>query len=246
MYYLQSRYYDPSIGRFFCCDIIENTSSTYSVLGAHLYSYCECDPINNSDSEGNISWEKALSIFNTIGKKAKQILDYILASVDVILGINTGIDWKIFSKIAKEIKRSPHKVKQWYNWLKDKVGKPRTKLKVIVTALAWILFFSSIAGSLGSAKSFIKEVVTQVFTKVAEGLSKLLSWLVSKGIKFLSKFVPALGGALGFLLGEAIGRLLDVFFEKKATQIARKFLKKINVYNFKAHDYIIKYFACLA
>jgi RHS repeat-associated protein len=43
-YYLNSRYYDPEIGRFVNSDILVNHDQ--SILGANLYAYCANNPVN--------------------------------------------------------------------------------------------------------------------------------------------------------------------------------------------------------
>ena len=121
----------------------------------------------------------------------------------------------------------------------------KTKVGKIFKTLSYILFFSSIAASLRSVKSFVNEVVTKLFTVIADGLLKLISWGVSKGIKFFSKFIPVLGGVAGFLLGEVIGRALDILFERNCTRIANKYSNAVDVYRFSLGDYFITFFACL-
>ena len=54
-YYLNSRYYDPSVGRFINADsVISGTGE--SVQGYNLFAYCFNNPVNMSDSSGN--WPK--------------------------------------------------------------------------------------------------------------------------------------------------------------------------------------------
>ena len=50
LYYLQSRYYDPEVGRFINPDAYAST--TQGILGANMFSYCECNPIAFSDKAG--------------------------------------------------------------------------------------------------------------------------------------------------------------------------------------------------
>lgn len=53
MYYLQSRYYDPEVGRFINADdtnILRNTTGT--INGANLFAYCNNDPVLDSDPSG--------------------------------------------------------------------------------------------------------------------------------------------------------------------------------------------------
>ena len=53
LYYLQSRYYDPEIGRFINADSYTTTDST-GILSANMYAYCENDPVNRNDPTGEI------------------------------------------------------------------------------------------------------------------------------------------------------------------------------------------------
>ncbi|MBQ5320623.1 MAG: RHS repeat-associated core domain-containing protein [Oscillospiraceae bacterium] len=48
-YYLNSRYYDPEVGRFINADIVMDTES---VFGFNLFSYCENNPITYIDDMG--------------------------------------------------------------------------------------------------------------------------------------------------------------------------------------------------
>ncbi len=50
LYYLQSRYYDPSIKRFINADIFVSTGQGFS--GNNVYAYCGNQPINRSDPSG--------------------------------------------------------------------------------------------------------------------------------------------------------------------------------------------------
>jgi len=246
LYYLQSRYYDPEVGRFVNVDEVETVATVSDVITINQFSYCECDPINNVDSNGAISWKKILSIFDKIGSFAKKILDYLIEGAEFILGIKTYITRNDISKIAKNVKRSPHRVRQNFDWLHSRVKNLKTKTGRILKALSILLFFASIASVIGKVKSIVSTIIKTVAKIIADGLSTLLSWLVSKGIKLLSKFIPALGGVLGFLVGELIGRVIDAFFDKYSARIVGKYTKKVNVYKFSVGDYFTTFFKCLA
>ena len=49
-YYLQSRYYDPSVGRFISADVLLSTGQ--GVIGHNSYAYCGNNPISRSDPSG--------------------------------------------------------------------------------------------------------------------------------------------------------------------------------------------------
>ena len=51
-YYLQSRYYDPSVGRFLNADDTGFLGISGALLGWNLFAYCESAPINKVDIEG--------------------------------------------------------------------------------------------------------------------------------------------------------------------------------------------------
>ncbi len=49
-YYLQSRYYDPQVGRFINADGYVSTGQ--GLLGYNMYAYCGNNPVNRTDSSG--------------------------------------------------------------------------------------------------------------------------------------------------------------------------------------------------
>ncbi len=57
LYYLNSRYYDPQIGRFINADNISTLDVTQIALnGLNLYAYCLNNPVNETDEDGNMAW----------------------------------------------------------------------------------------------------------------------------------------------------------------------------------------------
>ncbi|MGN0463440.1 MAG: RHS repeat-associated core domain-containing protein [Acutalibacteraceae bacterium] len=53
MYYLQSRYYDPEVGRFINCDDVNYIGYAETINSYNAFAYCENDPVNYSDLYGN-------------------------------------------------------------------------------------------------------------------------------------------------------------------------------------------------
>ena len=51
-YYLQSRYYDPEIGRFINADVLTDTEQ--GLFSHNMYAYCENNPINSADPSGEL------------------------------------------------------------------------------------------------------------------------------------------------------------------------------------------------
>ncbi len=54
LYYLQSRYYNPKIGRFLNGDVYASTGQ--GVIGFNMFSYCNNNPVNGVDATGDCSW----------------------------------------------------------------------------------------------------------------------------------------------------------------------------------------------
>ena len=53
LYYLNSRYYDPSIGRFINADDISYIQPE-QINGLNLFAYCGNNPVMHTDNEGNM------------------------------------------------------------------------------------------------------------------------------------------------------------------------------------------------
>lgn len=78
-YYLQSRYYDPSICRFINADIPEIAQLSKDIsVGTNLFVYCNNDPVNNSDPNGTFSINQVLYLFKSlIGWITSKITNYV-------------------------------------------------------------------------------------------------------------------------------------------------------------------------
>ena len=66
LYYLQTRYYDPELGRFISQDSIEYADPE-TVNGINLYAYCGNNPVMNIDPTGTIVLTTAMIIGLIIG-----------------------------------------------------------------------------------------------------------------------------------------------------------------------------------
>ena len=73
-YYLNSRYYDPETGRFLNADCLISTSD---LTGLNMFAYCGNNPVNMSDSSGQLpKWIK-----NTVKWIAKNIVKPVVKTV---------------------------------------------------------------------------------------------------------------------------------------------------------------------
>ena len=64
LYYLQSRYYDPELGRFINADVF--TSTGQGLTGNNMFAYCNNNPSCCSDPTGMFGWTAAGIIFSGI------------------------------------------------------------------------------------------------------------------------------------------------------------------------------------
>lgn len=55
LYFLQTRYYDPEVGRFISQDSVEYANPT-AINGLNLYAYCGNNPVMGYDPTGTIDW----------------------------------------------------------------------------------------------------------------------------------------------------------------------------------------------
>ena len=62
-YYVSSRYYDPAVGRWINADTTDILSLTYHHPGQYnLFSYCNNNPANDRDDDGQLSWLAKIAI----------------------------------------------------------------------------------------------------------------------------------------------------------------------------------------
>ena len=60
MFYLQSRYYDPEVGRFINADAFASTGC--GLLGNNMIAYCNNNPVNLGDTSGVAPWPTTVAI----------------------------------------------------------------------------------------------------------------------------------------------------------------------------------------
>ena len=117
-YYLQSRYYDPSINRFINSDALENIRLQINeVSGINGYTYCLNDPINENDSTGDFSFKTIKKFFKKTFKKIKDKISkfikdkigylesgYLYISKNIISGIIDTIIYASSNAVISSIK----------------------------------------------------------------------------------------------------------------------------------------------
>ena len=90
LYYLQSRYYDPEIGRFISPDDIEYLEPE-SIGGLNLYTYCFNNPVLYIDPDGHSPvWWNPFSWFDNVSNIGKIVIGAAAFIGAVALTIATG------------------------------------------------------------------------------------------------------------------------------------------------------------
>ena len=103
MYYLQSRYYDPEIGRFVNSDDVRYLGVTESDISYNSFAYCGNNPINDTDYDGFISLESIKEFFtNVISNITKHISKYVRELIYIKNGV-LSISSTVFEVVVNKI-----------------------------------------------------------------------------------------------------------------------------------------------
>lgn len=88
LYYLQSRYYDPKVGRFINADEATYLGASGTVLGCNLFAYCENNHVTNIDPDGHFVITTTMLICAGIGA-------LILGTVGGFAGYHLSKKWNV-------------------------------------------------------------------------------------------------------------------------------------------------------
>ena len=86
LYYCQSRYYDPALGRFLNADSF--TSTGQGILGNNMFAYCNNNPVTGYDPTGELDWG---TFFNGAGLVGIGITACLAAATVVSAGACTPL-----------------------------------------------------------------------------------------------------------------------------------------------------------
>ena len=80
LYYLQSRYYDPAVGRFINADVYTSTGQGF--IGNNMFAYCGNNPVNRVDPTG-----KSPDLHRAI----KRIVDAVVSAVNKVFTVHHAV-----------------------------------------------------------------------------------------------------------------------------------------------------------
>lgn len=88
LYYLQTRYYDPEVGRFINADIYVSTGQ--GVLGNNMYLYCGNNPVVRADDEGDF-WNIVVgAVVGAVFSAAAQVINNAIQGENLLDGVGTA------------------------------------------------------------------------------------------------------------------------------------------------------------
>ena len=82
-YYLESRYYDPQTQRFLNSDRIEVLGVGGDILSYNGFAYCENNPVNRADHDGNFWHILAGAVFGAIGGAVSSIVSQVVSGQEI-------------------------------------------------------------------------------------------------------------------------------------------------------------------
>lgn len=188
MYYLQSRYYDPQIGRFINADESDYLGVSGTVLSYNLFSYCEGNPISHSDATGNFVIRRWM---------VAAVIDFILMAIPAIGSAFAPI--KAIAKAFSKAALKTHIKTPLVSFIKFVSKSATTILKAIQKGLATVS---------GVGKWLAKKIPV---TKIASGLAGLVTSVIFN--KVLNTLIENVDIVLS--VGGAISGILDVWCDKK-------------------------------
>lgn len=122
MYYLQSRYYDPEIGRFINCDDVNYIGITELELSYNPFAYCENNPVNGWDPSGYALYRLSKQDFKT-DKFGIKILKHYLIGKGKTLTIKNDNEWSKYLAESKMCGCNNHKKYEVTQTLRQYIGR---------------------------------------------------------------------------------------------------------------------------
>ena len=236
LYYLQSRYYDPSVGRFINGDIADYVSIVYKCLITNLFAYCSNEPILGVDPTG-------CSGFRDIWNAIKGSFDFIKSIADqAYYACEKTVPIKKIKKLSKETGKSQRQIMRELKKLAEDSERCFKKFKIAETVFAVLSVVIFAVSYLKNGKKLFYDV----YALIVDLFIEAASWIICKIAEVACKPIPGFGFLLGFAVSLTIGFIIDEFFtsnkKKKMTNAYQKKMKN----NKKWYDWIFNLLTCVS
>ena len=227
LYYLQSRYYDPEVGRFINADDSQAITVSSNIT-CNLFVYCNNSPVYDYDNLGNIGWNTLLKVLN-------YILDFIIKIARTAANMS-----KEMEDITKSIKKAKNRGAS-NDWIKQLTKKKKAitstkklgigKLSIIVSLLGvfltvfpYLSYIKKATNGIFLFAEFFVEIVIEIFGLLSNGM-----------VSLVCKFIPYAGFILGWALGIVVDIILDsVFNTNRVNSIKHMYANRVkNTRNWK-------------
>lgn len=205
LYYLQTRYYDPEVGRFISQDDVDYAEPEV-INGLNLYAYCGNNPVMGYDPVGTSNISTVIDIISTLFE----------------IGIGGGL--ALYGWAVKSAPR-PNNIgigiyNKFRNSQLDKLTKASNVLSKISTVVAVASVIFTVVDGIKydiergySTGHIISNAVTNtvVYGGLTFGVGALGGWLGS----LAGSIVPGLGNVVGAAVGYAVGLLVGFLLDLK-------------------------------
>ncbi len=232
LYYLQSRYYSPEIGRFINADSTDYLGATGTVLSFNLFSYCENNPVLSEDANGAFS---ATIVFNAL----KNVFNFLKTSFfnslqkpwsveNGYLNIRTSAIGRVINFIIKQFVAGKT-VGIATDLLGDIMVKYLKSNKNLAIKIARNIIDFLINSSVG--KFILKTIVGSILAKKFHFKSSLKDHVVSSIIQDIIAIKSKIGEKIYIVISSfgSIGDILALFlFDMIDGNIDGKFRIKVN------------------
>lgn len=107
LYYLQSRYYDPVLGRFLNADDLRYLGNADRAEGFNLFSYCDNDPVNRADTNGHF-W--GADLLNDIKRAGEKVVKAVSNTVQKVVTAVKNEAKKVKTAIEETTRKTVNKI----------------------------------------------------------------------------------------------------------------------------------------
>ena len=229
LYYLQSRYYDPEVGRFINADEADAISIDDNVIAHNLFVYVENNPINNTDYQGNFS-------INTILKYLKKVVGFFGKAAEFLLKY-FGIGRRKYNRRNKYNNKN-----DIYNFVYEN-KKALKKMKKSANTVAKIIEIIMLAVDLGSIVKKHSNQYKMVAELLFYGLVELICWAAPKIITFIVTKIFAVLFAVKSLIEKIFGYVFSKLKESSfAERVKSNYMNNVKESGMSFGDYFVALF----